>query len=83
MAESGDGIHWVPRDTRSDSDLPDRMLPNQVLPVDRFGEWSACYVDPHAEPKVGSDPATAVFWNDVRQSYVFTSRPEWIDRDSS
>jgi hypothetical protein len=28
----------------------------------------------------GADPGSFVFWNDVRKSYTFTSRPDWTDR---
>lgn len=119
LAESDDGLHWTPRDTTQEIDLPDRILPNQVLPLDRFGEWPATFVDhraPAAErlkglvvyhtsrnhcrtrlwispdgihwnlkkgvewQKVGPDPGTHVLWNHVRQSYTFTSRPDWTDR---
>ena len=119
LAESDDGLHWVPRDTTREISLHDRILPNQVLPLEHFGEWPACFVDERAEPaerikglvvyhtsknhlltrlwvspdgiqwslkkgvewqEVGPDPGTHVFWNDVRQSYVFTSRPDWTDR---
>jgi hypothetical protein len=119
LAESEDGLHWSPRDTTREIDLPDRILPNQVLPLDRFGEWPASFVDDRAAAaerlkglvvyhtsknhcrtrlwvspdgiywklkegiewqKVGPDPGTHVFWNHVRQSYTFTSRPDWTDR---
>jgi hypothetical protein len=50
LAESDDGLRWAPRDTSREIDLPDRQFPHQLLPLDRFGEWSACYVDPHAVP---------------------------------
>ncbi len=119
LAESDDGLRWRPRDTTTEIELPERALPNQVLPLDRFGEWPACFVDhraPAAErikglvvyhtsrnhlatrlwvspdgirwtlkegvqwQKVGPDPGTHVFWNHVRQSYTFTSRPDWTDR---
>jgi hypothetical protein len=119
LAESDDGLHWSPRDTTRELDLPDRRFPHQVLPLDQFAEWPACYVDPYAPPaerlkglviyhtdpfhiatalwvspdglhwtrkpgiewqNPGADPGTAVFWNAVRQSYVFTSRPDWTDR---
>lgn len=30
--------------------------------------------------KPGADPGTAVFWNAVRNSYTFTTRPDWTDR---
>lgn len=119
LAESDDGLRWQPRDTTGEIDLPDRFLPNQVLPEEKFGEWPACYVDERAPAeerikglvvyhtsknhnrtrlwvspdgihwtvkdgvewqKVGPDPGTHVFWNDVRQSYTFTSRPDWTDR---
>ena len=119
LAESDDGIRWSPRDTTKEIDLPDRKVPHQLLPLDHFGEWPACYVDPFAQPaerikglvvyhtsklhlktrlwtspdgvhwtlkegvewqKIGPDPGTAAFWNEVRRSYVFTSRPDWTDR---
>jgi hypothetical protein len=119
LAESEDGLHWSPRDTTREIDLPDRILPNQVLPLDRFGEWPASFLDDRAPAterlkglvvyhtsknhcrtrlwvspdgihwklkegiewqKVGPDPGTHVFWNHVRQSYTFTSRPDWTDR---
>ncbi len=119
LAESDDGLHWTPRDTTREIELPDRIVPNQVLPVHHFGEWAATFVDPNAPAaerlkglvayhtsrnhfatplwvspdgihwtlkegiqwqKLGPDPATHVFWNHVRQSYTFTSRPDWTDR---
>lgn len=30
--------------------------------------------------KSGPDPGVAVFWNAVRESYTFTTRPDWTDR---
>ncbi len=48
LAESKDGVAFSPRDTTRELSLPDRILPNQVLPLRRFTEWPACYVDPHA-----------------------------------
>lgn len=48
LAESDDGLHGSPRDTTREIDLPDRILPNQVLPLDRFGEWPASFVDGRA-----------------------------------
>ena len=119
LAESDDGLHWQPRDTTRDIDLPDRKTPNQLLPLDEFGEWPACYIDERAEPQErikglvvfhpsrnfvktrlwtspdglhwtlkegvqwqeqGPDPGVAVYWNEVRQSYCFTTRPDWTDR---
>jgi len=50
LAESDDGLRWEPRDTTNEIDLPDRLVPNQLLPLERFGEWPACYVDDRAEP---------------------------------
>jgi hypothetical protein len=38
LAESDDGITWTPRDTRDVLDIPDRILPNQVLPSAGYGE---------------------------------------------
>lgn len=119
IAESDDGLKWAPRDTTSDIDLPDREFPHQVLPLDHFSEWPACYIDPFASPgerikglvvyhsskhhiatrlwvspdgiqwtlkegvewqKTGPDPGVSVFWNSVRKSYTFTTRPDWTDR---
>lgn len=119
LAESEDGLHWTPRDTTEELDLAERMASHQLLPLERFGEWPACYVDPRAEPaerikglvvhrprpfhvstalwtspnglhwhlkegvqwqKHGPDPGIGAFWNDVRQSYVLTTRPDWTDR---
>ena len=48
LAESDDGLLWSPRDTTREIDLPDRILPNQALPLDRFGEWPATFVDERA-----------------------------------
>jgi hypothetical protein len=112
MAESDDGIHWSPRDTTADIDLPDRKHRHQILPILRDGRPNS-FVDHRAEPAerikslVGRadpymlvspdglhwtrkesawhniappDPPTCVFWNDVRQSYVLTTRPEGGDR---
>jgi len=50
VAESDDGLHWSPRDT-AEVHISERVLPHQVLPLERFGEWSACYVDKRAEPE--------------------------------
>jgi hypothetical protein len=119
LAESDDGLHWTPRDTTEEIQLPDRKFPHQVLPLEGFSEWPSCYIDeraPKAErikglvlmhpskyqidtrlwvspdgihwtlkegiewQKPGADPGTSVFWNSVRQSYTFTSRPDWTDR---
>ena len=120
LAESDDGLRWEPRDTTSELDLPERLVPNQLLPVKQFDAWPACYVDVRAEPakrikglvgvidrsqhristslwtspdglhwhqeggvqwqKRGPDPGIGVFWNDVRQSYVLTTRADWTDR---
>ncbi len=41
LAECDEGLHWSPCDTTHQFELPDRVLPNQVLPLDRFGEWPA------------------------------------------
>ena len=112
MAESDDGIHWSPRDTTAELDLPDRKHRHQILPILRDGRPNS-FVDHRAEPAerikslVGRadpymlvspdglhwtrresrwhniappDPPTCVFWNDVRQSYVLTTRPEGGDR---
>ena len=49
MAESDDGIHWSPRDTTKEIDLPDRKHPHQLLPLMRYGEWT-CYVDDLGDP---------------------------------
>lgn len=120
LAESDDGLYWRPADTTKDIDLPGRLAPNQLLPLDAFGEWPACYVDPHAAPeerikglvvyhpaeaheartrlwvspdglhwalregvewqRPGPDPGVGVFWNDVRRTYTFTTRPDRTDR---
>lgn len=55
VAESSDGITWVPRDTRSElPDLPGRRFPNQVRPWDVQGyggavaESECTFVDPLA-----------------------------------
>ncbi|MFA6506478.1 MAG: hypothetical protein WCT14_10285 [Treponemataceae bacterium] len=45
LAESDDGIIFKPRDTTKDIDIPDRVVSNQVLPLLRFTEWPACFVD--------------------------------------
>ncbi|MBI3941371.1 MAG: hypothetical protein HY326_00025 [Chloroflexi bacterium] len=50
LAESDDGLSWQPRDTTGEIDLPDRLVPHQLLPITHFGEWPPCYVDPWAEP---------------------------------
>jgi hypothetical protein len=50
LAESDDGLTWAPRDTTQDIDLPDRLVPHQLLPLEHFGECPACYIDPRAEP---------------------------------
>jgi hypothetical protein len=118
LAESEDGLHWQPKDISEEVSLTNRLLPNQLLPLDRFGEWPACYVDLLAEPderikglvvyhtsryhngtrlwvspdgihwkdtgvawqKIGPDAGNGVFWNEVRQSYVITTRADWTDR---
>lgn len=49
LAESEDGIHWAPRDTTGEIDLPDRAAPHQVLPLENHGEWVDTFVDPNAE----------------------------------
>ena len=112
MAESDDGIHWSPRDTTKELDLPDRKHAHQILPIEGDGRLNS-YIDLRADPAervkslVGRedpymivssdglhwtrreakwhhiappDPPTLVFWNDVRQSYVLTTRPEGGDR---
>ena len=50
LAESDDGLNWTPRDTTLEANLPDRKVPHQLLPLDSFGEWPTCYLDPRAEP---------------------------------
>jgi len=119
LAESDDGLHWVPRDTTREIKLADRKFPHQVLPLAEFSEWPPCYVDERAAPaerikglvvfhsgkhdistrlwvspdgikwklkegvewqKSGPDPGVAVFWNAVRESYTFITRPDWTDR---
>lgn len=51
LAESENGVRWRLRDVTKEVSLPNRLLPNQLLPLDLFGEWPACFVDPHAEPE--------------------------------
>ena len=119
LAESADGLHWAPYDTSRHVTLPDRWLPHQVLPLDHFAEWPACYIDPRADKserikglvvwrtgnahmgsrlwvspdgvhwtlkegiewqKEAPDPGVSVFWNEVRKSYTFTTRPDLGDR---
>ena len=119
LATSHDGLSWEPRDTTRDLDLPDRIVPHQILPLESFGELACCFVDAYAEPgerikglvtypaadhiwrtrlwvspdglhwtlkegvewqESGPDPGVGVFWNDVRGSYVFTTRPDLADR---
>ncbi len=119
LAESEDGLHWRPRDTAGEIDMPGRFASNQIIPSGEFNEFPTCYVDELAPPeerikglvvfscakhrlatrlwvsadglhwklkkgvewqKPGADPATAVFWNEVRGSYTFTSRPTCSDR---
>ena len=48
IAESADGLYFSPLDTTSLINLPDRVVPNQVLPLKRFTEWPACFVDQKA-----------------------------------
>ena len=48
LAQSDDGLHWKPYDTSGVTEIEKRQLPNQLFPIDKFGEWPACYVDPHA-----------------------------------
>lgn len=48
MAESADGISWTVPDLSGTVHIPDRQTPHQVIPLDRFTEWSGPYVDPHA-----------------------------------
>ena len=119
VAESEDGLHWMPRDTTAALTLADRVVPHQLLPMEGFGEWSNCFLDPLAPPaerikglvvyrtgphahgsrlltspdglrwrikqgvewqSEGPDPLTSVFWNEIRGSYVLTTRPLWTDR---
>ena len=49
MAESDDGIHWSPRDTTNELDLPDRKHAHQILPILRDGRPNS-YVNLRAEP---------------------------------
>ena len=48
VAESKDGIHFVPKDTTNIIDIPDRVISNQVLPLKDFTEWPACFIDHHS-----------------------------------
>lgn len=48
LAESEDGLHWRPRDTVDEIDMPGRAAPNQIIPHGEFSELSACYVDERA-----------------------------------
>ena len=40
VAESDDGIRWRIPDLTDIVPLPDRRYPNQVMPMDQFGEWN-------------------------------------------
>lgn len=48
IAESDDGIHWEIPDLTEKVPLPDRAFPNQVMSMDRFGQWDH-YFDERAD----------------------------------
>ena len=48
VAESDDGVGWKIPDLADIVSLPDRAFPNQVMPMDEFGQWNH-YVDEKAE----------------------------------
>jgi len=52
MAESIDGIHWTLPDLTQQIDIPNRRYVHQIMPTDRFWEWSHVFVDERA---TGSD----------------------------
>ena len=45
LLESQDGVHWETPELDSRSPLTNRVRPNQVLPLDGFGEWGPCFYD--------------------------------------
>jgi hypothetical protein len=49
IAESDDGINWAPRDTTDVLDIPDRLLPHQVLPSTGYRE-AVTFRDERADP---------------------------------
>ncbi len=51
LAESEDGLDWRPRDTTGEIDLPDRLLPHQIVSIEEQKEWGSCFVDQRAVPE--------------------------------
>ena len=50
VAESDDGLHWLPRDTTVGRDLEERLVPHQVnIPLSEYTEWSQPFWDDRAE----------------------------------
>ena len=51
LVESDDGIHWEIPDLADKVPLPDRAFPNQVLPMDRFGQWDHYFDEKTDDPQ--------------------------------
>ena len=47
VLESDDGISWHNPDLTARVPLPERVCPNQVLPLAGFGGWGPCFYDHH------------------------------------
>ena len=51
LVESDEGIHWEIPDLADKVPLPDRAFPNQVLPMDRFGQWDHYFDEKTDDPQ--------------------------------